>query len=104
MEMLWDHYNTHTHTPTHSDILATLRVLSCYISNQLFLQRLIKTAAHLEPEKSHSFSGVTPNKAPTIFKEPIRKYKNLDIKEAWFFGPGQRAATKDPREEKFWPL
>lgn len=52
----------------------------------------------LELEKPHSFGEVTSDTAPTIFKGATRKYKDLEIKEAWFFRPEQRASTRDPRE------
>ena len=35
----------------------------------------------LELEKPHSFRGVTPDVAPTIFQGLSRNYKGLDIKE-----------------------
>lgn len=38
---------------------------------------------------------VFPDTAPTIFKDPTRKYKDLEIKEAWLFRPEQRASTRN---------
>ena len=54
----------------------------------------------MELEEPHSFSGVTPDTAPTIFKGPSRKYKDLDIKEPWLFRPEQRASPRDQEKQE----
>lgn len=78
---------THTHTHTApSDIPGTLRVLQSAAAYSSLME-----SSTLELEKPHSFTGVTPDAAPTIFQGLSRNYKDLTFQtkaESFTQGPG----------------
>ena len=76
---------THTHTAP-SDVLGTLRVLQSAAAYSSLME-----SSTLELEKPHSFTGVTPDAAPTIFQGLSRNYKDLTFQtkaESFTQGPG----------------
>ena len=76
----------HTHTRPPSDIPGTLRVLQSAAAYSSLME-----SSTLELEKPHSFIGVTPDAAPTIFQGLSRNYKDLTFQtkaESFTQGPG----------------
>lgn len=74
-----DRYNHSYHPQRYSRHLEGAVLL--YIQSSVACSSLTDRSI-LELEKPHSFGEVTPDTAPTIFKGPTRKHKDLVIKKA----------------------